>query len=731
MPTATQCWVRGATVAGAMLACASGLLHGATGPDCPVQLTPDNTWGRHAWPDADRVRRDTAVALGPGSERGVAEITYVFGSAKATQVHVDVPVSIPKVFRHVSFDVQGDGTANELEFWINGLGGKWYKQGTNVALGSRGWVTVHRQVDGTPTDVVQRARWVIGRKGGAGKGTVRLRRLVFHDPLPGPPPKLGHVFDPVPPGLPYLPRAKPFAVERRRVGDRTVLLVDGDPLFCVLDAQLDPAFLRSARESGVNTFALPLYWRDLEPRPTYNDWDRLQARVQAFGRCGFALILLVNIHQPAWLVRELSGEPRDPAMGTVYPNAPRVRGTFSEFLREFVRRTAGYPNVIAYGLSAGGEADGDFHEVNGQAHPWRRSPSLLADFRARLGRTYGSTPALRTAWKDDRVTLETAVPVPPLGPYDKPWRDTRPAAHDWHAFVDRFWVSTIEWQARVVKQTAPQKMTLVRLSWPVFQMADPMLARHAADWLDLLQVKDAVPTWEQATPVYLRSRVALFHAATRGTDVVNFPEVDVGHNRGEATSADIVRFLSAVAEFSGGVWYYRDVKPDQWPGIKAAAAQVKKTVLATRPGPDRRVAVFYGQRYANWVQNHAEYHNEDSLAGCVRALDALGVPFDIVSDSCLADLGRYRILIVPDGHYMPRAAAAAIGAFVARGGRALAETHVAALDIRGRALEPAWKQRVRLLPHGSLRRLRPKEEGITLTPAGRATIQRIREFLHP
>ena len=157
----------------------------------------------------------------------------------------------------------------------------------------------------------------------------------------------------------------------------------------------------------------------------------------------------------------------------------------------------------------------------------------------------------------DDVSFQNATPVAPLGPYNKTWRDTRQSAHDWREFVDHFWFDAIEWQARIVRKFAPGKFTLVRLSWPVFQTFNPFLARHATEWLDMIQVKDAVPTWEQATPVYLRSRAAIFQAATRGTDIVNFPEVDVGHNHGAATTAEIAKFLPAVAEFSGGVWYYQ------------------------------------------------------------------------------------------------------------------------------------------------------------------------------
>ncbi|MCE9613896.1 MAG: beta-galactosidase [Lentisphaerae bacterium] len=534
-------------------------------------------------------------------------------------------------------------------------------------------------------------------------------------------------------GLPVLDSPKAFRVERQRVDDRSVLLIDGDPLFCVLDATPDPAFLAAARQSGVNTLALDYYWRELEPRPGGTDWARLEQAIQDYGRCGFALIFLVNIHQPAWVAAECADEPRTRGSDGVYPNAPAVRRHFAEFLGRFLQHTAGYSNVLAYGLSAGGEADGDFHEVAGDISVWRQSPACLQDFRAFLKTRYATPADLQAAWgvEGDGVTFDNAVPPPPLGPPDAFWRDTRAGAHDWRAFIDRFWITSIEWQARLVRQAAPQKLTLVRLSWPVFQTFNPFLARGTADWLDLLQVKDAVPTWERATPAYLRSRAAMFHAATRGTPIVNFPEVDVGHNHGEATPDEIATFLPAVSEFAGGVWYYRGVRPAQWAGIAAAAPRVKEIMLRSRGNPADRVAVFYAERYANWIQNHTAYDNEDSLAGVVRALDAAGARFDIVSEDCLADLARYRTLIITAAPYLPREASDAIATFIARGGRVLAESDVASFDLAGRDLEASWKGQATLLAPGSMASIRPKEGSIVLDDQGRALLARIGEFPGP
>ena len=169
--------------------------------------------------------------------------------------------------------------------------------------------------------------------------------------------------------------------------------------------------------------------------------------------------------------------------------------------------------------------------------------------------------------------------------------------------------------------------------------------------------------------------------------------------------------------------------PKQWEGIAEAARQAKKGMLQARPEPRRRVALFYGERYANWIQNHSEYDNEDSLAGVVRTLDELGVPFDIVSEDCISDLGRYKTLIVSDDTYMSHDASDAVGAFIEKGGMVLAEEDVAWFDLRGRALEPAWKTKATLLPTDSLRRLRPKEEGITLDDKGKAAMGMIRDFI--
>lgn len=694
---------------------------------CQVTLSPDGSWGRHAWEDSDGVRRNTSVAFRTGSEHHTVEIDYSFGSAKATQVHVDLPLIISSAHKEFSFELMGDGSGNQIQLWLNGLGGKWHKQGGDVPLSTAGWLTIRGDTFGTPTDIARRARFVIVQKGGASKGTIRLRNLMFSGTQTDALSALGHIFAEVPNGLPYLEKEKVFRIERKRVDDRTVLLIDGDPLFCVLDASLDPEFLRSARQAGVNTLAIDLYWRDLEPRAGYADWERLEEQITAYGRCGFALIFLVNIHQPTWVVRQAPDEPT--SQGCVYPNTAAVRKHFSEFLEKFIKHTSEHPNVLAYGLSAGGEADCDFHEVNGDSHVWRKSQTCLGDFRTMLRKKYSDEKVLRTAWGMSAVSFDNATPVAPLGPYNKIWRDIRTSAHDWREFVDHFWLNAIEWQAQIVRKAAPEKLILARLSWPVFQTFNPFLAPQASDWLDMLQVKDAVPTWEQTTPVYLRSRAAIFQAATRGTDIVNFPEVDVGHNHGAATAEQIAKFLPSVAEFSGGIWYYRSVKADQWVGIANAGRQAKQTMLTPRPPIARRVAIFYAERYANWVQNHSEYDNEDSLAGVVRTLDTLGIPFDIISEDCLTGLDRYRHLIITAAPYMPQNASDAIAAFIGQGGRVLAEEDDARFDLQGHPLNTAWKDTSTRLPADSLKKLRPKEDGITISDNGRVTMEQIKNFL--
>ena len=280
-----------------------------------ISLTPDARWGRQAWTDSDGIRRDTSVAFRPGAEAGVVEIDYSFGSTKATQAHVDLPLDIPEVFKEVSFELMGDGSGNQIQLWLNGLAGKWHRQGGDAALSGTDWTTVRCEVFGTPTDIARRARFVVVQKAGAGKGVVRLRNFVFSGVPSESSTDLGHVFAEVPKGLPYLDGVKDFHFERKRVDDRAVLLVDGEPLFCVLDAQLDTEFLKSARQAGVNTLAIDLYWRNLEPRAGYADWERLDEQIKAYG----ALRIRIDIpgqHPPAHMGHPSgSGRARLPGFG--------------------------------------------------------------------------------------------------------------------------------------------------------------------------------------------------------------------------------------------------------------------------------------------------------------------------------------------------------------------------------------------------------------------------------
>jgi len=658
------------------------------------------------WPDADGAAATSKAAIATAAEGAhptALKLDYGFPSERCTQVRLDMALPPCGNYARLAFALNGDGSGNVLEVWTGEQARGWHGVGS-VKLDFTGWREVSLKLDDNYTVLAHTLRFVVRRAGALGAHAVWLDDVSLQEPVDKPLPA-DFAVGPRVPGPPPFVRAKAFQIEKRRVGDKTVALLDGEPLACVLDTLPTAEYLQLARRAGVNCFALDLYWRDLEPEPGFARWQPLRQFVDWLGQAGFGVILLVNPHQPRWLTAQHGDEPLQD--GLMYPGAPLAREGFERLLKRFLPQFADARNAIVIGVGAGGEADANFPEPPGEVSAWRQSPSLLRDYRAFLKGKYGTVAA-------------AVVPPQPLGDARGPWVDLRRPWHDWREFVDRFWVDQTEWQGALAHRLLPGRLTMVRFGWPVFQCENVFLVRGCKD-IDMVQCKDAVPTWEQATPWFLVSRAALYHGAVRGTDKVSFPEVDVGHNRGRPMGEDMTKFLPPLAPFCGGLWYYRGLDEAYADGLAQAFATLRtETLEPTQP----TIAVFYGQQYANWTQYHANYANEMALAGATRLLGEAGLAFTVVSDYSLPDLADMRVLIVADNPILPDAAARAIEAFAARGG------HVAIEDIERQGLEGGpvtltLPDSAFHLPGGFCASIQPRGEGLQLNATQQATVQRL------
>lgn len=607
--------------------------------------------------------------------RYALKVEYEFPSEKCTQVMVDAGVLAGGCYRRIRFWVYGDGSGNRLETWLAGAGG-WFGQG-RLPLDFTGWREVTFPVTQIDTDVVTTLRFCIVETGGLGAHTLYFDDLRLENPTA---PRLTdlRVFPRVPPKLLRVePVEKEFRVERRRMADRTVLLLDGEPLFCVLDVRFERAYLEMAREVGVNCFALDFYWRNLEPRPGYREWERLRTALECLRRWGFGVILLFGPHQPNWWRLQHAAEP-GAKEGRVYLFTPSLKRDFGALVAELVRQTCEFPNLIGYMISAGGEQDSCFPEVLGNPGPgsvWRQSPWCLRDFRAFLRRKYrGEVAALQKAWGEEGLTFEEAVPPRRLerDDYRRSWLD-------WAEFANGWWVQFVEWAGGIVKGIAPHKLFQARFGWPVFQAENIFLCRQAKH-LDLLQCKDAVAPWEVGHPGYQLSRTALYFGACRHSDKVVFPEMDIIHGRGYQPG-DLSRYFPLFADKAGALWYYRGLKPDDkafWADFKRAVALAKQ--MLQRDYPPAIVGIFYSLAYANWISRHRNYLNENSLVGCAELLQDLGVRYAVVSEFNLTDLADYAVVIVPYNPAISETAVRALENYLTQGGALIIEPEVGVYD---------------------------------------------------
>lgn len=663
------------------------------------------------WPDREGAAPTSRISLRRGSD-GKAHpaalcVAYEFPSEQCTQVKVDFALPPCENYSTLSFWCRGDGSGNELQVWTGEQARGWHGVG-KVVLDFTGWREIALALDDNYTALAHTLRFIIRQSGGLGKHEVLLDGLRLIGPVDKRLPRDFSVGPKVTQPPPFR-RRREFRLERRRVGDRTVLLLDGAPLMCVLDARPSAEYLEMARRAGMNCVALDLYWRDLEPLRGFSNWHNLKQFVRWLGEAGFAVAMLVNIHQPRWLLACRGDEPLHGQ--TLYPNSPLVRREFERFLGQFLPEFSDCRNVVVIGVAGGGEADANFPEVPGTRTPWRRSAALLADFRAFLRGKYGSDAAWRRAWgvEGRDAGIGEARPPEPLGPADRSWVDLRRSWHDWREFIDQWWVLVTEWQARLVHRFLPGRLVMVRFGWPVFQCENVFLIRQARQ-IDMVQCKDAVASWEQATPWFLVSRAALYHGAVRGTEKINFPEVDVGHDRGRPSGEDMLKYLPPLAPWIGALWYYRGLHASFVDGLGEAIARLVPGMWhPTRP----KVAVFYGQKYANWTQNHTNYANEAALAGAARVLGRAGIPFTVVSEFTLGDLRDMKALILADNPLLPREAAGASEDFVERGGALIVERwnrrHLDGSVCRlgaGAALE---------LPEGFFASVQPRGRGLEMS----------------
>jgi len=531
----------------------------------------------------------------------------------------------------------------------------------------------------TDTDVAAVLRFCIVQNGGLGRHVFFLDGIRFREPG-APQVRKFFVFGrEIPAAVHRIPAvAGEFKKVAVKNDDRTILLLDDEPLFCVLDARFKAGYLTAARQCGINAFALDLYWRNIEPRKGYREWSALRERLRELERLGFGVILVIGPHQPSWWGEEHTDLP-GAIQGNAYLLSPAVVRDFGGILRELVLQTRDFRNVIGYAVSAGGEQDSSFPEVLGQPGPgsvWRRDPTCLKQYRDWLRQRYKTVEAMRRAWKREDVSFETAAP-----PVRLPGDDYRRMWLDWAEFANGWWVRYADWAASVVRPLAPGKLLIARFGWPVFQAENIFLARVAD--VDLVQCKDAVAAWEVGHPGRQLSRTALYYGALRRSAKIVFPEMDIIHGRGYH-EGDLSRYVPLFARFAGALWYYRGIAYEDRRFLEDLSRAVSEGKALVRQSlGDARAGIFYSVAYANWISLHRNYDNEAALTGAAELFRELDLRYASVSEFTLSDLFDFNLVAIPYNPAISRTAEQALRAYLALGGAVVMEANAGRFDLTG------------------------------------------------
>ena len=222
--------------------------------------------------------------------------------------------------------------------------------------------------------------------------------------------------------------------------------------------------VRLAMEAGVDfvTFPLDNLWIEPGVEPDYSAIGRIYRTILAINP-NAKLIPRVDLRvPPAWWSERYPGEMMKFAAGgnLGYPSIAS-----EQYRRDAAAALRG---LIRYSETNFGANMAGYHPTGGNTHEWfyLRSPGRIVSgyddatrrtWREYLHRQYGSDAALQKAWKDSRVTLDSAeVPLPAERQAERPTVFLEPAADrpliDFHLYLQEAMTDTILSLARVIRE---------------------------------------------------------------------------------------------------------------------------------------------------------------------------------------------------------------------------------------------------------------------------------------
>lgn len=483
--------------------------------------------------------------------------------------------------------------------------------------------------------------------------------------------------------------------------------------------------LHQIRDTGLEAIQIWATWGWLEPEPgrfTYDDVDEL---FEQAGKVGLKVIVNTIAELfPYWIHREVPGchlvdhlgRPEQSAtmsysaVGLVpggCPDHPRVRELIGRFLADIARRYAGSDELLLW------DCWNEIRVKEESAGYICYCDHTLAAWQRWLRRKYGTVDALADAWHR-RLTC---------------WQDATPGRGP-----GRSWVEVIEYSEFLSDRTAEllsHRADSIRAGDPghpiIAHGLMPLPVRpsgaheqpllRGSDWelasrLDGFGVSQ-FPAWFSRTPSEfgLRLETARSAAGDRPFWVSELQggAAGTGFKAMDPVPADLQQRWIWASYGRGAkainFWCWRDEvfgRESGGFGVAGNDGHAERRLAALRSTtrvlrdhallldgyrPDQpTVGVVYEPASARMdfaLNGLAAGQAMGDVAGWIRTLERLQIPYDVLEGEHLADLSAYRLLIVPWALIVRPEVAAGLAAWTAAGGTLVVESEVDAYDPLG------------------------------------------------
>lgn len=276
------------------------------------------------------------------------------------------------------------------------------------------------------------------------------------------------------------------------------------------------------------------------------------------------------------LAYDQTSPPSDALSIGVSYNNPGYWATMDEYVKTIVQRYKSHPALLGWSPSVGITRENNYgpsylSSPDKPRQSWADySPYANSRFHEWLKEKYGSDSALRTAWNDDFVKLDSAPTPTPQAAITSPPEvvangpgDIRPRMRDWMDF--RLNEKSKEWEhfITLVKTLDPDHVLSINPSGSLFAPALAIAQNGTADGLewtrcpqvDIVRIHPRISFDETAGP-YNTMNYNLFAfaaSARRAGKLATFALEDNGDvaNGGNIESLDRIRSLSAMLAAAG------------------------------------------------------------------------------------------------------------------------------------------------------------------------------------